>query len=162
MKTIREYIDQLDEISRRDFLKGAGAVAAAGVASKASSMTDVDLDKMRQDDLARANKNATDGYTYAKQPQIDRRWYSKIIDIIGRNWSQTHGLTKDRIKAQATLNFTDDGKLLDFKISEPSGNADFDEALLNALARAQLSTKQWPIPESGKFPSVVTIVVINQ
>jgi hypothetical protein len=27
MKTIREYIDQLDEISRRDFLKGAGATA---------------------------------------------------------------------------------------------------------------------------------------
>jgi hypothetical protein len=34
MKTLREYIDQLDEISRRDFLKGAGAlgvVATAGV-----------------------------------------------------------------------------------------------------------------------------------
>ena len=32
MKTLREYIDQLDEISRRDFLKGAGAAAigAAG------------------------------------------------------------------------------------------------------------------------------------
>jgi hypothetical protein len=27
MKTLREYIDQLDEISRRDFLKGAGATA---------------------------------------------------------------------------------------------------------------------------------------
>ena len=32
MKTLREYIDQLDEISRRDFLKGAGAAAVgAGV-----------------------------------------------------------------------------------------------------------------------------------
>jgi hypothetical protein len=31
MKTLREYIDQLDEISRRDFLKGAGA-AAVGAA----------------------------------------------------------------------------------------------------------------------------------
>ena len=30
MKTLREYIDQLDEISRRDFLKGAGAAAVAG------------------------------------------------------------------------------------------------------------------------------------
>jgi hypothetical protein len=29
MKTLREYIDQLDEISRRDFLKGAGAAAGA-------------------------------------------------------------------------------------------------------------------------------------
>jgi anaerobic selenocysteine-containing dehydrogenase len=31
MKTLREYIDQLDEISRRGFLKGAGA-AAVGAA----------------------------------------------------------------------------------------------------------------------------------
>lgn len=30
MKTLREYLDQLDEISRRDFLKGAGAVATIG------------------------------------------------------------------------------------------------------------------------------------
>ena len=29
-KTIREYMEQLDEISRRDFLKGAGAAAVAG------------------------------------------------------------------------------------------------------------------------------------
>jgi hypothetical protein len=29
-KTIREYMDQLDEISRRDFLKGASAAAVAG------------------------------------------------------------------------------------------------------------------------------------
>ena len=31
MKTFRETLDQLDEISRRGFLKGAGAAAAAGV-----------------------------------------------------------------------------------------------------------------------------------
>jgi hypothetical protein len=30
MKTIREMMDQLDEISRRDVLKGAGAAAVAG------------------------------------------------------------------------------------------------------------------------------------
>ena len=35
MKTLREYIDQLDEISRRDFLKGAGA--AAGLAATGGS-----------------------------------------------------------------------------------------------------------------------------
>ena len=40
MKTLREYIDQLDEISRRDFLKGAGAtagLAAVGVPKDAKS-----------------------------------------------------------------------------------------------------------------------------
>jgi hypothetical protein len=31
MKTLREYIDQLDEISRRDFLKGAGVAAVSGM-----------------------------------------------------------------------------------------------------------------------------------
>lgn len=33
MKTLREYIDQLDEISRRDFLKGTGAVTLGTVLS---------------------------------------------------------------------------------------------------------------------------------
>jgi hypothetical protein len=41
MKTLREYIDQLDEISRRDFLRGAGAAlggaALASVAGQAQS-----------------------------------------------------------------------------------------------------------------------------
>ena len=31
MKTLREYIEILDEISRRDFLKGAGATAEATI-----------------------------------------------------------------------------------------------------------------------------------
>ena len=35
MKTLREYMDKLDEISRRDFLKGAGAAAIAGAAGGA-------------------------------------------------------------------------------------------------------------------------------
>ena len=36
MKTLREYIDRLDEISRRDFLKGAGLAAAGAALSKSS------------------------------------------------------------------------------------------------------------------------------
>jgi hypothetical protein len=35
MKTIREYIDQLNEINRRDFIKGAGATA--GLAAMGSA-----------------------------------------------------------------------------------------------------------------------------
>jgi hypothetical protein len=38
MKTIREYIDQLDEINRRDFIKGAGA--AAGLAAMGQAKAD--------------------------------------------------------------------------------------------------------------------------
>ena len=37
MKTLREYIDQLDEISRRGFLKGAGVAAVAGAAGGANA-----------------------------------------------------------------------------------------------------------------------------
>jgi hypothetical protein len=36
MKTLREYLDQLDEISRRDFLRGAGAAAAGAALGKLS------------------------------------------------------------------------------------------------------------------------------
>jgi len=36
MKTLREYIDQLDEISRRGFLKGAGAAAVSGAVGTGS------------------------------------------------------------------------------------------------------------------------------
>ena len=37
MKTLREYLDQLDEISRRDFLKTAGGAAAAAASSGAAA-----------------------------------------------------------------------------------------------------------------------------
>ena len=40
MKTLREYIDILDEISRRDFLKGAGAAAVGAMGSGAAAQTD--------------------------------------------------------------------------------------------------------------------------
>ena len=49
MKTLREYIDILDEINRRDFLRGAGAAAVAGataglpkIAQAQSSKQDID------------------------------------------------------------------------------------------------------------------------
>ena len=38
MKTLREYIDQLDEINRRDFLKGVGATA--GLAATGAAQAD--------------------------------------------------------------------------------------------------------------------------
>jgi hypothetical protein len=39
MKTLREYIDQLDEISRRDFLKGAGATAGLAAVGAPKAQT---------------------------------------------------------------------------------------------------------------------------
>lgn len=51
MKTLREYIDQLDEISRRDFLKGAGATAVGAAVgapgqAKADWISNYDQDQL--------------------------------------------------------------------------------------------------------------------
>jgi TAT (twin-arginine translocation) pathway signal sequence len=55
MKTLREYINQLDEISRRDFIKGAGATAG--------------LAAMGAPGLALANSPYINSFTYQ---QIDK------------------------------------------------------------------------------------------
>ena len=55
MKTLREYVDQLDEISRRDFLKGAGATAGLAATDaiaapwQARTTTDQMTDKKSKD-----------------------------------------------------------------------------------------------------------------
>ena len=52
MKTLRETLDQLDEISRRGFLKGAGAAAMAGGANATDFTTipnnDVPFDRAKE------------------------------------------------------------------------------------------------------------------
>jgi hypothetical protein len=50
MKTLREFIDQLDEISRRDFLKGAGAAAmtGAGIKPAAAFLSPNDFEKINE------------------------------------------------------------------------------------------------------------------
>jgi colicin import membrane protein len=76
MKTLREYLDQLDEISRRDFLRGAGATAglaamgSAGVA-KADDQTNSQLaqDKARAEQLARLRATAQKQQEIAQQQQ---------------------------------------------------------------------------------------------
>jgi hypothetical protein len=49
MKTLREYIDQLDEISRRDFLKGLGAAAVAGAGIGSANAQDINLVQKQYD-----------------------------------------------------------------------------------------------------------------
>ena len=51
MKTLREYLDQLDEIDRRGFLKGMGAAAVAGAAGGLSK--NAKAQSMNYDDAAR-------------------------------------------------------------------------------------------------------------
>jgi hypothetical protein len=66
MKTLREYIDQLDEISRRDFIKGAGAtagLAAMGAPTKAQAIEPL---KLEIDDLRRVS-TAMSVFEFAKE-----------------------------------------------------------------------------------------------
>ena len=60
MKTLREYMDKLDEISRRDFLKGAGAAAIAGAAGGAKADWEKDdvTDRM-SDEVTKRYKNVS-------------------------------------------------------------------------------------------------------
>ena len=70
MKTLREYIDQLDEISRRDFLKGAGAAAVAGAAGY----------KVGQDSSNNKNPYTVDSLTKEDLTAIDTflTWYALV------------------------------------------------------------------------------------
>jgi len=67
MKTLRETIDQLDEISRRGFLKGAGAAAVAGAAGGAKDAEAhwtgpyKQTDKMTDVETTTWANNSTDG-----------------------------------------------------------------------------------------------------
>ena len=61
MKTLREYIDQLDEISRRDFLKGAGATAGlAAIGDPKDAKADWNI--IHHDDLL-TNKRSVQGFS---------------------------------------------------------------------------------------------------
>lgn len=68
-------MEQLDEISRRDFLKGAGAAAVAGAASSASAdwkQEPSHIDKMDNKEYRRFKNLATNGFVALQyNPDID-------------------------------------------------------------------------------------------
>lgn len=94
MKTLREYIDQLDEISRRDFLKGAGAAAAGAVVgqpqnakaapmgwavSLSPAMTDVSDPPINS---KRKVKLATKYYDPKSLPEEQKKHISDLINLL--------------------------------------------------------------------------------
>jgi hypothetical protein len=99
MKTIREMMDQLDEISRRDVLKGAGA-AALGVATGAKadwerepdvtdSMTDEVISKWKN---TSNDRKATLKFTHSpKSPS----WNTRQLTLARNDgiWMQPQGST---------------------------------------------------------------------
>jgi len=79
MKTLREIMDQLDEISRRDLLKGAGAAAVAGATDSANAY--IRWPKAIQYD----EKELTTISTFLMLRQIcqlDKKLYSTFMDRI--------------------------------------------------------------------------------
>lgn len=76
MKTLREYIDILDEISRRDFLKGAGAAAAGaalGSTAKAEWFTPIQFVDPMTDRTRTTYWNAS----------VDRKFILNLINVSG-------------------------------------------------------------------------------
>jgi TonB family protein len=118
MKTLREYIDQLDEISRRDFLRGTGAAALAGLAGKAKA------DDVEQNSV----EDITKKYYYETEKAIrSKNRYPS---------SREARLTKPQgiVALIITLN---NGSLLDVKILKSSDSNILDLAALRAIKDTQ-------------------------
>jgi hypothetical protein len=104
MKTLREYIDQLDEISRRDFLKGAGAAlgaAALGGAGDANATIDNwDYHKSLTPNQASIIVSLVQAYWAAKHwNQWVPFWKGKpFSDTKPENWSEEIKIISDTVK----------------------------------------------------------------
>ena len=89
MKTLREYIDQLDEISRRDFLKGAAAtagLAAMGISKSALATQFLNANT--------ANKPLVWYYSQWLQ------WFTGHIEIDSIDWKYTKYPEMEKIKSR--------------------------------------------------------------
>jgi hypothetical protein len=64
MKTLREYIDKLDEIDRRGFLKGMGAAAVVGATGGVKAGYPGDREVKGAHDMARAKSRGAAGLPY--------------------------------------------------------------------------------------------------
>jgi hypothetical protein len=103
MKTIREYIDQLDEINRRDFIKGAGATAglAAMGQAKADWQKQADIPYVGPKDTGTAVQNykntSTDGSAILTLYQTAQVQSMGITNKAGK-WSPKSGEPMGAVK----------------------------------------------------------------
>jgi len=147
MKTLREYIDQLDEISRRDFLKGVGAtagLAATGGAGSALGQTATAqqntaataAEKARLDQLARLK--AASGMEF----QIQKKVYPLIAYDVRKLPPQ------ENPAVVVQINPGPNGLIEKISVVKPSPYPDWDKAVVTAIQRAEAL----PSDASGKFP----------
>ena len=104
MKTLREYIDQLDEISRRDFLRGAGAAALGGaIGYKMQSQTSSKFDKNPKVVWLIGYTVAAADYMIPSQDTLEikkiRAEYLKSMDVPGYDSKGASELYGDGITA---------------------------------------------------------------
>jgi hypothetical protein len=111
MKTLREYIDQLDEISRRDFLKGAGATAGLAAIGEPAKAQATESLRLEIDDLKKVSAALTvvefakeDGaFDVLKPIEVEITRLSKIMPEYMARLFAVHKLQMDR---QGTSNRT--------------------------------------------------------
>jgi TonB family protein len=144
---IREMLDRLDEISRRDFLKGVGAtagLAATGGAGSALGQTAnaqqntaaTAAEKARLDQLARLK--AASGMEF----QIQKKVYPLIAYDVRKLPPQ------ENPAVVVQINPGPNGLIEKISVVKPSPYPDWDKAVVTAIQRAETL----PSDASGKFP----------
>lgn len=144
---MREVLNRLDEISRRDFLKGVGAtagLAATGGAGSALGQTGTShqnttaaaAEKARLDQLARLK--AASGMEF----QIQKKVYPLIVYDVRKLPPQ------ENPAVVVQINPGPNGLIEKTSVVKPSPYPDWDKAVVTAIQRAETL----PSDASGKFP----------
>ena len=128
------------DMTRRGFLQGAGAAAMAGVAGSAlaQSAEEKKANALRDENLARMRAmqggNSNPAQSYAQ------RLRNRLLP----NLMFTGDATGDP-QTTITVKISSDGTITNLEISKPSGNIEWD----NAVVRAVQKSNPLPIPTDG-------------
>lgn len=156
MKTIREHLNQLDEISRRGFLKGISAAGLAGAASVASGQTDQDAEQARRDNLRRMAAMA--GATGPEQQPVrpankgpSSTYAQRIRRAIYPNITFTGSVDEISNPAEVEIRSNPDGEIIGYRLTRSSGNKDWDLAAVRAVKKTDFLPKDI----DGNVPPVI-------
>lgn len=142
MKTIRETLDQLDEITRRGFLKGIGAAAATSAAGNALAQSPEELEKMRRDNMQRMMKMSS---ASKQQPSnyhmYDNSYGSKVRRSIYPNLVYNGDLSQIKDSAEFELKIAPTGLIVGVKLVKSSGVPEWDNAVYNAIKKTEFIPK---------------------
>jgi hypothetical protein len=166
MKTLRETIDQLDEISRRDVLKGAGAAAiagaAGGVSTKANAQQVIQWTKYATDlatkTMGRIHQNTgydlrnwlvTNVGTWVSDYCTQTNSYNakEVIDYCNQQGVEASGLDKQNALVTAFLTNMK-SRYQDFLTAYRAGIQESYQKF-NAVARSQQSSQQTQQPKQS-------------